>query len=67
MTYHFAVQGFEVTHRILMTLQTRLPDSFHHLVPNDNFHCQMPWENDQFDLFSSENVSWQMWLRIENG
>jgi len=24
-----------------MTFRTRLPDAFHHLVPNDNFDCQM--------------------------
>ena len=37
--------GFEVTYPIFemsMSLLTRLPDVFHHLVPNDNFHCQMP-------------------------
>jgi len=51
------LQGFEVTHPIFeisMTLRTRLPDTFHHLVPNDNFHCQTPLKNAKFDLFGSE-------------
>jgi len=30
------LQGFEVTYRV-MSIRTRLPDAFHHLVPNDNF------------------------------
>jgi len=36
------LQGFEATYpifKISMTLQTWLPDAFHHLVANDNFHC----------------------------
>jgi len=40
------LQGFEVARPIFeisMTLRTQLPDAFHHLVPNDNFHCQMPF------------------------
>jgi len=51
------LQGFEVTYPILeisMTLRTRLPDAFHHLVPNDNFPCQMPSKNAKFNLFGSE-------------
>jgi len=46
-----------VTHnvfKISMTLRTRLPNAFHHLVPNDNFHCQTPLKNAKFDLFDSE-------------
>jgi len=35
------LQGFEVTHPIFDKLRKRLPDAFHHLVLNDNFHCQM--------------------------
>jgi len=49
--------GFEVTYpifEILMSLQTWLPDAFHHLVPNDNFHCEMPLKNAEFDLFGSD-------------
>jgi len=40
---------------------------FYHLVPNDNFHCQTPLKNAKFDLFGSENTSWQIWLSIEIG
>jgi len=47
------LQGFEVTHPVFMTLQAQLPDAFHHLVPNDNFHCQTPLKNATFDLFRS--------------
>jgi len=47
-----------------MTLRTRLPDAFHHLVPIDNFHCHRPLKNANFDLFGSENTSWQIWLRM---
>jgi len=35
------LQGFEVTHPIFELFNdggARLPDVFHHLVPNDNFH-----------------------------
>jgi len=31
-----------------------MPDAFHHLVSNDNFHCQTPLKNAKFDLFGSE-------------
>jgi len=51
------LQGFKVTYpifEILMTLQTRLPDAFHHLVPNYNFQCQKPLKNIKFYLFGSE-------------
>jgi len=37
-----------------MTLRTRFPDAFHHLVPNNNFHCQTPLKNAKHDLFGSE-------------
>jgi len=37
-----------------MKLRTRLPDAFHHLVPNDNCHCQTPLKKAKFDLFGSE-------------
>jgi len=50
------LQVFEVTcpiFEISMTLRTRLPDAFHHLLPNDNFHCQTPLKNAKFDLFGS--------------
>jgi len=47
-----------------MTLRTRLPDSFQHLVSND-FHCQMPLKNAKCDLVGSENAGWQIWLRIQ--
>jgi len=36
------------------TLRTWLPDAFHLLVPNDNFHCQTRLKNAKFDLFGSE-------------
>jgi len=64
------LQGIEVTHdifEILMALKTWLPDAFHHLVPNDNFHCQMSLKNAKFDLFGSESATWQIWLRIQIG
>jgi len=51
------LQGFEVTHPIFeisMALRTWLPGAFHHLVPNDNFHCQTPLKNAKFDLFGSD-------------
>ena len=32
----------------LMTFRTRLPDTFHHLVPNDHFQCQTPLKNAKF-------------------
>jgi len=51
------LQGFEVICHIFeisMKLRTRLPDAFHHLVPNDNFHIQTPLRNAEFDLFGSE-------------
>jgi len=53
------LQGFEVTHpifEILMTLRTRLPDAFRHLVPNDTFHCRTPLKNAKSDLFGSEKM-----------
>jgi len=37
-----------------MTVRTWLSESFHHLVPNDNLHCQTPLKNAKFDLFGSE-------------
>jgi len=48
-----------------MTQRTRLPDAFHHLVPNDSFHCQAPFKNAKFELFCTENASWQIWLGIQ--
>jgi len=57
------LQGLEITHPIFeisMTLRTRLPDVFHHLVPNNNFLCQTPLKNAKFDLFGRENGSWQI-------
>ena len=54
------LQGFEVTHPIFDKLRTRLPDAFHHLVPNDNFQCQAPMKNAKFDLVGNENASWQL-------
>jgi len=50
-----------------MTLRTRLPDAFHYLESNDNFHCQSSLKNAKFDLFGSDNASWQVWLQIEIG
>jgi len=64
------LQGFELAYPIFeisMTLRTRLPNAFHHLVPNDNFHCQTPLKNAKFYLFGSENASWQIWLQIKIG
>jgi len=40
------LQSFEVT------LKTRLPDAFHHLVPNDNFHCQTPFKKQAQGRFA---------------
>jgi len=37
---------------------------FSPLSPSDNFHCQTTLKNAKFDLFGSENVSWQISLRI---
>jgi len=37
-----------------MRLRKGLPGAFHHLVPNDNFHCHMPLKNAKFDLFGCE-------------
>jgi len=34
-----------------MTVPTQLPDAFRHLVPNDNFYCQMPLKIAKIDLF----------------
>jgi len=51
------LQGFEVIYPIFeisMTLRRWLPNSFHHLVPNDNFHCQMPLKNAKFNIFGTE-------------
>jgi len=39
-----------------MTVPKRLPDVFHDLMPNDNFQCQTPLKNANFDLFGSENA-----------
>jgi len=66
------LQDFEVTHPILnfsMTLLARLPDAFHHLVPNNNFHCQTPLKKKpNFIYFALQNASWQIcMLRIETG
>jgi len=50
------LQGLEVTYaifEILVTFRTQLPDAFHHLVPDDNFHCQTPLKKAKFDLFGS--------------
>jgi len=64
------LQGLEVTYPFLaisMMLRTRLPDAFHHLVPNDNFHWQTPLKNAKFDLFSSEKCQLQIQLRMMFG
>jgi len=47
-------------------LRTRLPDTFHHLVSNNNFHCDTHLKKAKFDLFGSENASCQIRLQIEN-
>ena len=53
-----------------MTRRTGLPDAFHSLVPNNNFHCQTPLKNAKFDLIGSENcqlaklVSNRDWLFV---
>jgi len=57
------LQGFEVTHPIFDDVQTRLPDAFHHLVPNDNFHCQTPLKTPNLAV---KNAIWQIWLRMAN-
>jgi len=41
-------------------LRTRLPDAFHYLVSNDNFHCQTPLKNAKFDLI------WQWKCQLAN-
>jgi len=46
-----------------LTLRTRLPDTFHHLVPDD-FHCQAPLKNATCDLFGSEKC--QLANLVEN-
>ena len=61
------LQGFEVTRPVFDDDRTRLPDSFHHLVPNDNFHCQTPLETPILTYLAVENASYQMWLRIDIG
>jgi len=33
-----------------LRLRTRLPDAFHYLVSNDNFHCETSLKNAIFDL-----------------
>jgi len=51
------LQGFEVAYsvwEILMKLRTRLPDAFHNLMSNDNFHCKTPLKNAKFDILGSE-------------
>jgi len=50
-----------------MTLRTRLPDAFRHLVPNDNFYSQTPLKNAKFDLFGSEKyqlIANRVWLIV---
>ena len=41
-------------HPIFDKFRTRLPDAFHHCMPNDNFHCETPLKNAKFDLLGSE-------------
>jgi len=50
-----------------MTLQTRLPDTFHCLVSNDNFYCQTPLKTLNLTYLAVKNDSWQIWLQIEIG
>jgi len=52
---------------LISKLRTRLPDAFHYLVSNNNFHCDSPLKNAKFDLFGSENASCQIRLQIEIG
>jgi len=47
-----------------MTLRTELPDSFSHLLPNNNFHCQTALKNATFDFFCSEKC--QLATVVEN-
>jgi len=47
----------------LMTLRTQLADNFHHLVPNDNFHCQVPLKKTpNLTYLAEKNASWQIYL-----
>jgi len=52
-----------VTHLIFRNLDdvaNTVARCFHHLVPNDNFHCQTPLKkNAKSDLFGTENASWE--------
>jgi len=54
---HFAV--------IFDDVKNMVARCFHNLVTNDNFNCQTPLKNAKFDLFGSENASWEIWLRIQ--
>ena len=47
----YCLQGFEVTHPDDVA---NMPDAFHHLASNDNFHYQAPLQTAKFDLFRSE-------------
>jgi len=42
-----------------MTVQTWLPDVFHYLVQNNNFHCQMPLKMPNLTYLAVKNASWQ--------
>jgi len=70
MNYRFAVTRL-LNHlpyfRNFDAVTNTVPDAFRYLASNDNFHCQMPFKNPKFDLFGSENASWQIWLQIEIG
>jgi len=52
---------------------TRLLNHLHHfwifdgVTNTDYFHCQTPLKNAKFELFNSENASWQIWLQMEIG
>jgi len=65
-TYRFAVTRLSPT-LFSMTLQTWLPDAFHHLVQNDNFHCQTLWKTPKLTYLAVKNASWQIGLRIQIG
>ena len=70
MNYRFVVTrllNHQPNIRNFDEVSNTVADAFHHLVPNDNFHCQTHLKNAKFDLLGDENAIWQMWLQIAVG
>ena len=62
------LQCFEVTYPVFDDVpNTIIPDAFHHLVPDDYFHCQRPLKTPNLTYLAVKSVSCQMWLRTEIG